>query len=91
MLHFILFTYCNLLLEDIFHQATAHNYVDQMKQLNNERVAQDDPRLIKLIRDHYILPPSSRPYNLTLSKKLDYSQYGQTLAVDRRLNSLVCF
>ena len=65
------------------------NYkAEMMQQLNNERVAQDDPRLIKLIRDYYIEAPSRQPYNLRYPNRTDYSK-GQAPFVDSRLNYIV--
>lgn len=67
------------------------DYQAAMNELNNEKVAQDDPRLIKLIRDYYIEPPSELPYNLKILDRHDYSR-GQAPFVDSRLNYMVgCF
>ena len=46
------------------------------ESLNNLR--QDDPKLIQLIRDHYLIPPSNLPYNFSNPKlpKLQ-GQFGQ--------------
>ena len=59
-----------------------------MDELNKENVAQDDQRLIRLIRDFYIDPPSDLPYNLKNLDRQDYSK-GQTPFVDSRLNYMV--
>ena len=64
------------------------DYETEMMKLNKAKVAQDDPWLIKLIRDYYIEPPSSLPYNLTYPDRTDYSK-GQAPFVDSRLNYLV--
>ena len=63
------------------------DYQAAMDKLNEEQVAQDDPRLIELIRNYYIVPPSRERYNLT-EDKLDYSM-GQAPIVDSRLNYMV--
>ena len=59
-----------------------------MEGLNAVRVSQDDPDLIKLIRDYYIEPPSLLPYNLTYPNREDFSK-GQTPFVDSRLGHMV--
>ena len=60
-----------------------------LDQLNSEKVQQDDPRLIKLIRDHFIEPPSPLPYNLLDLTKEHYSQYGQSHIIDQILRNKV--
>ena len=62
---------------------------ETLEQLNNEKVRQDDPRLIRIIRDNFVFPPSTEKYNLNNPHKLDYSK-GQTPFVDNRLNFMVC-
>ncbi|XP_060601227.1 protein Star-like isoform X1 [Ruditapes philippinarum] len=64
---------------------SSFDYKAAMTKLNEARVRQDDPRLIKLIRDYYIEPPSKTPYNLTNPEQLEFSN-GQTPFVDSRLN-----
>ena len=59
-----------------------------MEGLNAARVPQDDPDLIKMIRDYYIEPPSLLPYNLTYPNREDFSK-GQTPFVDSRLGHMV--
>ena len=50
------------------------SYAEAMlDQLNSEKAQQDDPRLIKLIRDHFIEPPSSMSYKLNMVSKVHYS------------------
>ena len=66
------------------------NYKMIMDQLNNEKVAQDDPRLIKLIRDYYLEPPSELSYNLTNPNRQDYSQ-GRSPIIDSQLNKMVLY
>lgn len=61
------------------------DYKAAMQKLNEAKVDQEDPRLIKLIRDYYIVPPSTEPYNLDVPDRLEYSN-GQTPFVDSRLN-----
>ena len=65
------------------------NYEEMLDRLNREKVAQDDPRLIKLIQDHFVEPPSTRPYNLKNPKKSDYTM-GKSTAVDKIMNKMVC-
>ena len=64
------------------------DYQAAMDELNKEKVAQDDPRLIKLIRDFYIEPPSGLSYNLKIPDRKDYSK-GQAPFVDSRLHYMV--
>ena len=65
------------------------NYTALMEKLNEEKCAQDDPRLIKLIRERYLEPPSTLPYNLTNPNRPDYSEFGQTRVVEMHLNNMV--
>ena len=60
-----------------------------LDQLNNEKVQQDDPRLIKLIRDHFIEPPSPLSYNLLDLSKTHNSQFGQAAVIDQILRNKV--
>lgn len=48
----------------------------------------DSPVLVKLLRSHYIEPPSSDLYQLDHPEKLDHSA-GQTPFIDNRLNFMV--
>lgn len=64
---------------------SSFDYKAAMKKLNDAKVSQDDPRLVTLIRDYYIEPPSDKPYNLLNPERLEYSN-GQTPFVDSRLN-----
>lgn len=66
----------------------SFDYKEAMQKLNDAQVRQDDPRLIKLIRDYYIEPPSLEPYNLENPDRLEYSN-GQTPFIDSRLNYMV--
>ena len=66
----------------------SFDYKSELKKLNDAKVAADDPRLVQIIRDYFIVPPSKDAYNLTKSNSLDYSM-GQTPFVDSRLNYLV--
>lgn len=63
----------------------SFDYKAEMQKLNDAKVDQDDPRLVRLIRDYYLVPPSTEPYNLDAPYRLDYSR-GQTPIVDSRLN-----
>lgn len=63
------------------------DYLAAMDELNKAKVAQDDPRLIQLIRNYYIEPPSGLPYNLKILDRKDYSK-GQAPFVDSRLNNM---
>ena len=60
-----------------------------LDQLNNEKAQQDDPRLIKLIRDHFIEPPSPLTYNLNKPERKYYAQKNQSAIVDGMLNNTV--
>ncbi|KAL4222040.1 hypothetical protein ACF0H5_018083 [Mactra antiquata] len=64
---------------------SSFDYKAAMKKLNDAKVDQDDPRLIKLIRDYYIEAPSTEPYNLLNPERMEYSN-GQTPFIDSRLN-----
>ncbi|KAK3603673.1 hypothetical protein CHS0354_017393 [Potamilus streckersoni] len=64
---------------------TSFDYRAEMKELNDVRVPMDDPRLVQIIRDYYIDPPSLEPYNLENPESLEYSK-GQAPFVDSRLN-----
>ena len=64
------------------------NYKVLLEQLNRDKVAQDDPRLIKIIQEHFIEPPSTQPYKLEQPDRIDYSQ-GQSSAVDHILKEMV--
>ena len=70
--------------------AESTDYRTILERLNNnDKVAQDDPRLIKVIREYYIEPPSRLPYNLEDENIQDYSQAGQSQVVDKLLNKQV--
>jgi len=73
-----------------FTRNATFDYRAAMQRLNEAKVSQDDPRLIKLIRDYYIDPPSNLEYNLDNPNSLEYSM-GQTPFVDSRLNYIVSF
>ena len=60
-----------------------------MKILNEAKVAQDDPRLIKVIKDQYIEPPSKLPYDLENLDMQDYSKLGMSPEADNQLNKKV--
>ena len=60
-----------------------------LDQLNSEKAQQDDPRLIKLIRDHFIEPPSPLLYNLNKPSKVHYSQINQSAIIDSMLKNMV--
>ncbi|KAH3788606.1 hypothetical protein DPMN_166752 [Dreissena polymorpha] len=66
----------------------SFDYKAAMQALNEAKVSHDDPRLIRLIRDYYIEPPSLEPYNLTKPERLDPSS-GQAPFIDSRLNFMV--
>lgn len=70
------------------NRISSFDYKNAMQELNDLKVNQDDTRLIQLIRDYYIDPPSQLPYHLKNPEKVDYSK-GQTPFVDSRLNSMV--
>jgi hypothetical protein len=59
-------------------------YKDEMNKLNEEKVDADNPRLLQMIREHFIVPPSNLPYNLAEINKRDTSM-GQAAFVDNRL------
>ena len=41
------------------------------------KLRQDDPKLINILKKHYIIPPSKIPYNFTRSKTDTDGQFGQ--------------
>ena len=57
--------------------------------LYHENAAQDDPRLVNLIRQYLLEAGSELPYNLTNDKRQDYSQGGQSAYVDALLDHTV--
>jgi len=59
-----------------------------MKILNQEKADMEDLRLIRIIREHFIEPPSISPYNLDYPDRLDFSN-GQAPFVDSRLGFMV--
>ena len=61
-----------------------------MGQLNKEKVGMEDQRMIRIIREHFIEPPSAEPYYLDHPEKLDFSN-GQAPFVDNRLGFMVRF
>lgn len=61
-----------------------YDYIQEMRKLNEEKVAADNPRLVELIRQYFIFPPSTQPYNLKSPDKDDNSM-GQAPIVDSRL------
>ncbi|KAH3894693.1 uncharacterized protein LOC127867739 isoform X2 [Dreissena polymorpha] len=63
----------------------SFDYKAAMEKLNEAKVSQDDPRLIQLIRDYYIEPPSVEAYHLDSPDRLEFSN-GQTPFIDSRLN-----
>ena len=58
--------------------------------LNSVKPEQDDPRLIELIRNHFLEPPSTLPYQLRYPTKHDYSEFGQTRVIEKHLKNMVC-
>ncbi|KAK3599061.1 hypothetical protein CHS0354_024387 [Potamilus streckersoni] len=63
---------------------TSFDYREETMKMNEEKVEMDDPRLIELIRNYWIEPPSKEPYNL--KKDLEDYSAGQTPYADSRLN-----
>ena len=59
-----------------------------MTILNQEKADMEDLRLIRIIREHFIEPPSISPYRLDYPDKLDFSN-GQAPFVDSRLGFMV--
>jgi hypothetical protein len=66
------------------------DYLEEMEQLNMEKVKMDDSRLISLIRNYWIENPSNEHYNLTSAKSLDPS-VGQAAVVDNKLKFKVSY
>ncbi|KAL3858128.1 hypothetical protein ACJMK2_012739 [Sinanodonta woodiana] len=63
---------------------TSFDYREETRKMNEAQVEMDDPRLIELIRNYWIEPPSKEPYNL--KKDLEDYSAGQTPYVDSRIN-----
>ncbi|XP_033762187.1 uncharacterized protein LOC117343795 [Pecten maximus] len=63
----------------------SYDYKEVLAKLNADHAAMDEPRLIEIIRNHFIVPPSKEQYNLKNPDRLDYSN-GQTPFIDSRLN-----
>ncbi|XP_060557510.1 uncharacterized protein LOC132717938 [Ruditapes philippinarum] len=63
------------------------DYKKETEKLNKEKVKPDDPRLVNLIRNYYIEPPSDKPYKLAEPNKWD-SSYGQAMFVDGTLQNM---
>lgn len=59
-----------------------------MTRLNREKVRMDNEQMVRIIREHFIEPPSTRPYRLDNPEKLDFSS-GQAPFVDNRLGFMV--
>ena len=71
-------------------QKMKTDYLEEMEQLNMEKVKMDDSRLISLIRNYWIENPSNEPYNLTSAEFLDPS-VGQAAVVDNKLKFKVSY
>lgn len=67
------------------HRDLSVDYKKEIADMNTAKVDQTNPRLVELIRDYYIEPPSLEPYHLDNPNRLEYSN-GQTPFVDSRLN-----
>lgn len=65
-------------------QDTELDYQAEISKLNHPETAADDPHLVKLIRDYFVIPPSNQPYQLHSPDCLDQSR-GQAPFVDNRL------
>jgi hypothetical protein len=66
------------------------DYKKETEKLNEEKVKPDDPRLVNLIRNYYIEPPSDKPYKLAEPNKWD-SSYGQAMFVDGTLQNMASY
>ncbi|KAK3581061.1 hypothetical protein CHS0354_013968 [Potamilus streckersoni] len=62
--------------------------MNRLKTLLQRRVAEDDPKLIQLIRSEFVFIPENKPYNLRNPDVRDYS-CGQSSAIDNVLNQKV--
>ncbi|XP_013402279.1 uncharacterized protein LOC106167928 [Lingula anatina] len=58
---------------------------DMMEDLGSKRMNATDPRLLKLLREKWLLAPSKRPYHLAEPQKVHMSQVGQSKAIDKLL------
>ena len=49
-------------------------------------LSQDDPKLIQILKDKYLIRPNNKPLNLTnpVSSKTLKGQYGQPMLIDER-------
>ena len=66
----------------------SYDVGEVLDQMNEDRVKQDHPDLIQVIRDNFIFQPSTEEYNLDSPDKLEYSN-GQAPFIDSRLNYMV--
>ncbi|XP_013396864.1 uncharacterized protein LOC106163737 [Lingula anatina] len=58
---------------------------DLIEDLGSKAVNATDPRLLRLLREKWLLAPSSRPYDLKNPEKEHTSQIGQSQTVDKLL------
>ena len=72
-----------------YEHSLPYNCTHETARLNAEKAAQDDPRLIYLIKRCYLEHPSTLPYELENPDRQDYSQGGQSVYVDELLNHTV--
>ncbi|XP_013402250.1 uncharacterized protein LOC106167902 [Lingula anatina] len=56
-----------------------------IEDLGSKRMNATDPRLLKLLREKWLLAPSKRPYHLAEPQKVHMSQVGQSKAIDKLL------
>ena len=68
--------------------ATGGGYETIMEKLNKERVPQDNPMLIDMIKTQFLEPPSTLPYELSRPEKRDFSS-GQSYIIDSLMNHKV--
>ncbi|XP_013415425.1 uncharacterized protein LOC106177249 [Lingula anatina] len=58
---------------------------DMFEDLGSSQINATDPRLLKLLRQKWLLAPSSRPFHLANPEKVHASQIEQSQVVDRLL------
>ena len=68
--------------------ATDLGHETMMEKFNKERVPQDNPMLIDMIKTHFLEPPSTLPYELSRPEKRDFSS-GQSYIIDSLMNHKV--
>ena len=57
--------------------------LDEISQFNNGWTDEKNERFLSYIRQRWLVAPSHRPIKITLSKRVDFSQIGQSPFIDK--------